>query len=149
MNTTPAAALLLSVFLAAGGDGTPPDTNRVSAKESTTAVPVAVDHATRGRRAPSGRGSGGLVVTAEELKRLAHRDAGYALQALRPHWFSARGFNAQPVAIFLNGFLLGDDSALARLPATSVTRATRLNGIEAAHRLGGSLGSGAILVETR
>jgi hypothetical protein len=149
MNATSAAALLLSALLTAGGDGTPTDASRASATEGTTTVPVSADRAARSPRAPSGRASAARMVTAEELKRLAHGNVGYALRTLRPHWFSTRGSNAQPVAVFLDGVLLEDEHALARLPARSVIRATRLTGIEVSRRFGVSLASGAILVETR
>jgi hypothetical protein len=146
MNATSAAALLLSALLTAGGAGSPPDASRASATEGTTTVPVSVDRPARSPRAPSGRASAARMVTAEELKRLAHGDAGTALRTLRPLWFSTRGPNGPSVAVYIDGVRL-DAGALADLPASSVARAVRLNGMTGLQHLGDS-GRGAIIVET-
>lgn len=95
-----------------------------------------------------------VVITEQELRDSAARDAYQAVQMLRPDWLRGRGAStltgAPPqVVVYLDGQRLGNRSMLAQLTTAGIKEVRFYNSSDATQRWGTGHSAGVIEVLTR
>ena len=93
-----------------------------------------------GRPAGAGAGRDADLLTAAQMERLGTVSLLQAVQALRPHWLSTRGFDSLQaqgeVVVFRDGMMLGGPSSLNEMQSTTVTSVRHFDGPSATARWG-------------
>lgn len=95
-----------------------------------------------------------VVITQQELRESAARDAYQAVQMLRPDWLRGRGAStlagAPPdIVVYLDGQRLGNKNMLAQLTTNGIKEVRFYNAGDATQRWGTGHSAGVIEVLTR
>ena len=126
---------------------------------------VAASACASGSAGPAPGGSGGAVLTAEEIAGASVQNAYEAVQKLRPQFLASRGAvstrasvtpgaEADPrntragVVVYIDGVRAGDARVLHSIPTTSVIEIRYVSGVDATTKYGTGHGGGVLEVKT-
>lgn len=113
---------------------------------------VALGSCATGHSSRAGEGRDADVITPAQMERLGTVSLLQAVQALRPHWLSIRGFDSLQsqgdVVVFRDGVMLGGPNTLNDIQNTNIALLKHYDGTSATARWGICCGHGVIYIST-